>query len=138
VVIDLGNEWHFNNIVYKEQVASQSLDQQEVANEISATHRYNQLLSDSKFALCPEGAGPNTLRLWEAIAVGCIPVLFDKELLFPDIISEELVKLCVFWQSDTIGAEFYQMLNAFPEGELQRRSDSLIKLYERAEQITCF
>ena len=32
------------------------------------------------FALCPAGAGPNTLRPCEAMAVGSIPVLIGFEL----------------------------------------------------------
>lgn len=41
-------------------------------------------LKSSKFILCPRGWGAGTIRFWEAIQSGCIPVLFDDLDLPPD------------------------------------------------------
>ncbi len=72
-VIDVGRGWHFEGVVYGHQIAGQALaDSYMIDDSVAA---YNRLLSESVFALCPSGAGPNTLRLWEALAVGAIPVL---------------------------------------------------------------
>ncbi len=68
-----------------EQVAGERLSEAECAAEQAATRRYNQLLSDSVFSLCPEGAGPNTLRLWESLAVGAIPVVIVEDWVWPSI-----------------------------------------------------
>lgn len=38
---------------------------------------YRNTLLSSKFCLCPSGTGPNTIRLWEAIGAGCIPVIIS-------------------------------------------------------------
>ncbi len=72
-VIEVGSGWHFEGVVYGHQIAGQDLRQSYAIDD--SVLRYNRLLSDSVFALCPSGAGPNTLRLWEALAVGAIPVL---------------------------------------------------------------
>ncbi|MEI6029533.1 MAG: exostosin family protein [Synechococcaceae cyanobacterium ELA739] len=47
--------------------------------------RYNKLLSDSIFSLCPGGAGSNPARFWESMAVGSIPVLLDDKLELPEL-----------------------------------------------------
>lgn len=39
---------------------------------------FAQSLRSSKFVLCPRGWGRGTIRFWEAIQAGCVPVVFDK------------------------------------------------------------
>ena len=85
VLVDLGNEWHFNKIVYEEQVLSKPISADDARKHEDRTVRYNRTLSDSVFSLCPEGAGPNTLRVWESMAVGSIPVIFADDWIPPDI-----------------------------------------------------
>lgn len=38
---------------------------------------YREVLRTTKFALCPPGTGPSTLRLFEAMSLGCIPIIFN-------------------------------------------------------------
>jgi hypothetical protein len=79
--IKITDEWHFNRTVYQDQVeglifqATDSIDYSVLS--------YNSILTNSKFALCPAGAGRNTIRFWEALAVGTVPVLFDELFEFP-------------------------------------------------------
>jgi hypothetical protein len=37
----------------------------------------------SVFALCPSGSGPNSIRLWEALGYGAIPVILADRLWLP-------------------------------------------------------
>lgn len=75
-------QWHFENIVYHHQVHGVPLPADRSA-EHAERLAYNQLLTDSVFSLCPAGAGPNTLRLWESLAVGSIPVLLGPQPELP-------------------------------------------------------
>lgn len=137
IVVELNGEWHFNQIVYGHQVEKKHMDDRmPVALEPDAA-RYNRLMSDSKMSLCPEGAGPNTLRLWESIAVGCVPVLFSRSVLFPARHSEDLVRLCLFWDGRDLGQEFYDWLTAWSDEELEERSLQLRALYSYIEKLTC-
>jgi len=75
-------EWHFNNTVYS--------DAQSEAGEVDTsklhernTTDYNHLLIDSTFSLCPSGSGPNSIRFWEALATGSIPILLSDKLDLP-------------------------------------------------------
>ena len=44
---------------------------------------YAATLQNSCFALCPSGSGPNSIRLWEALGYGSIPVILSDELQLP-------------------------------------------------------
>jgi hypothetical protein len=52
---------------------------------------YIDILTKSKISLCPMGTGPSTLRLFESMSVGSIPVIFNK-LKLPDEIKK-MVKI---------------------------------------------
>jgi len=71
--IKIKKMWHFNDLVYNKQI-NLEVDGFKNENENSLIE-YNQVLSNSQFSLCPLGAGLNTLRLWESLAVGSIPVI---------------------------------------------------------------
>jgi len=92
--------WHYEKIVYQGQM--KALDEKSL-NELtdeSSVYFYNKTLSDSVFSLCPEGAGPNTIRIWESLAIGSIPVVISDSLEIPcpkgfkkDEITEIIVKV---------------------------------------------
>ena len=44
-------------------------------------------ISKSKFAICPRGCGIDTYRLWDCIALGCIPIVekYDSHEQFSDL-----------------------------------------------------
>jgi len=81
------DKWHFQNDVYKNQVSKQDITKSEKDLQNNNTQEYNKILLDSIFSLCPVGAGPNTIRLWESLGFGCIPIIIGNEyrLPFPDI-----------------------------------------------------
>ena len=47
--------------------------------------KYRDLMAVSKFSLCPRGTGPSTIRIWESLASGSIPVIYSDQLIMPDI-----------------------------------------------------
>jgi hypothetical protein len=47
--------------------------------------RYADRLGDSKISLCPRGTGPSTLRLFESLSVGSIPMVFNDIELPADL-----------------------------------------------------
>jgi hypothetical protein len=49
-----------------------------------ARSRYRELVGRSKFVLCPRGAGTASLRLFEALACGRVPVVLSDEWVPPD------------------------------------------------------
>jgi len=83
ILFELGSNWHFNPLVYEGQTLGRALTPAQHEHEANTTRRYNEVLSDSVFSLCPEGAGPNTIRLWESLAVGSIPVVLVNNWIWP-------------------------------------------------------
>ena len=82
-LLESRREWHFEQAVYREQVHGQCPDaarQTELAHEASS---YARTLQQSVFALCPSGSGPNSIRLWEALGYGTIPVILADSLALP-------------------------------------------------------
>lgn len=135
VKIMLNNEWFYNEVVYDEQVTNKNLSAELIKNKQTETISYNETLSDSIFSLCPKGAGPNTLRLWESIAVGSIPVLFcdDLALLHETKLGQTLKNLLVF---QTIDNSLFDRLRKVKNK--QSVSNALIEIYGRFSNMTCF
>lgn len=81
----LNNKWFYQNIVYKQQIEGKFITSEEQLQTDNDTIKYNETLSNSIFALCPEGTGPNTIRLWESMSVGTIPVIYSDDWVPPSI-----------------------------------------------------
>jgi hypothetical protein len=52
-----------------------------------ARSRYREVLGRSKFVLCPHGAGTSSLRLFEALACGRVPVVLSDQWVPPNSID---------------------------------------------------
>ena len=83
IIVNTG-QWHFNNAVYSE-MQNNKLQVKETDAQKANTIVYNKLLSKSRFSLCPSGSGPNSIRFWESLAVGAIPVLLADTLELPEL-----------------------------------------------------
>lgn len=79
-------EWHFNDIVYSSK-QNKTNQFQYNRDHIQKTDQYNQLLLDSRYCLCPSGSGPNSIRFWEALGSGSIPILLADTLALPENID---------------------------------------------------
>lgn len=74
------DDWHYKKIVYRHQVLNRAPKDADGRPEpglvdAAASAQFCDVLYDSTFALCPSGTGPNSIRLWEAIMAGSIPVI---------------------------------------------------------------
>lgn len=78
-------KWHFEVDVYECQINNSSVDSTWISNQKSMLNEYIDSLSKTAFVLCPSGAGPNTIRYWEAIAFGRVPVLLSDTWDPPNI-----------------------------------------------------
>ena len=76
-------DWHLNKLVYNEK---QNFKHELNLNDehINKTKYYNELLINSQYTLAPSGTGPNSIRFWEALGAGSIPVLLADTLELPE------------------------------------------------------
>ena len=132
ICIQNTGDWHFNQLVYH---PSQNSELMENTSDIhkQKTEVYNKTLLSSRYSLCPSGSGPNSIRLWESLAVGSIPVLLADTLELPYhplwensivVVPEKNIK-----KIDSI----LEQISSHKEEEMRRNA---IKLYQYYR--TCF
>jgi len=108
-------DWHFNCDVYgggQEQNGKLNEDEKHKIK----TKLYNSMLLDSRYTLAPSGSGPNSIRFWEALGAGSIPVLLADTLELPkhDLWDKAIVRI--------------------KESELDKLDDILSKISEKEEK----
>lgn len=103
-VIDTG-QWHFDN-----------KDKEKNSKD------YLNDLKDSKIILCPRGTGPSTIRLWESIASGCVPLVVSNNYKFPSIPEVDWEKICIILKEEHLTL-IDLVINNFTEERLQRMQD---------------
>jgi len=137
-VVRVNEKWHFEDVVYRHQVAGAPLaDTYRIDDSVA---EYNRVLSESVFALCPAGAGPNTLRLWEALAVGAVPVLLGPAPRLPQGGSLEPIdwERIVVRVADGQISALPTILRGIPPDEIRRRQRMGMEAYAKTRQQRCF
>lgn len=120
----IGN-WHFDNVVYnKLQNSEYTLNESDSDKE--RTVKYNKLLLESRYSLCPSGSGPNSIRFWESLAVGSIPILLADTLELPphELWNDAIVRL-----PEIKLKELPLILSSISEEKEQEMRKNCIKLY---------
>jgi len=108
--------WHFEKAVYG---GDESIIEDKLAS-------YNQLLLDSRFSLCPSGSGPNSIRFWECLATGSIPVLMSDKL---DLSKHDLWPESIVIMEEKDVERIEEILREIsPEDEKKMRANCL-KIY---------
>ena len=121
----IGN-WHFENVVYnKLQNSKYALNESDSDKE--RTVKYNKLLLDSRYSLCPSGSGPNSIRFWESLAVGSIPVLLADTLELP---SHELWDKAIVRIPENKLEELPKILSTISEEKEDEMRKNCMKLYK--------
>jgi hypothetical protein len=67
------DNWHYHKVVYDLQVRGKASG--DAVEDTSAAEQFRTSLRNTVFSLCPSGSGPNSIRLWESIGAGAIPVV---------------------------------------------------------------
>jgi hypothetical protein len=75
--------WHFGRAVYEEQIKGVPAGDEQLLMERRHADEYLRAIKDSWFTLCPSGSGPNTIRIFESLCLGTIPVILTRDLRLP-------------------------------------------------------
>lgn len=88
------DSWHYNKIVYEHQINKKPESDKLI--DTDASEQFKSILKRSIFSLCPSGSGPNSIRLWESIGFGSIPVILADTYLPPGNLAlwDEAVVYC--------------------------------------------
>lgn len=137
IYLEITDRWHLESSVYEIQVKGEPAN---LSNEYRRTFLYNEILSNSKFSFCPPGAGSNTIRFWESLAMGVIPVLFDDFLKLPEIplsLNLSWEDCVVFCDSKEISF-LPQILSNYDNDKLSFMSTNCSLVYSVLFMKTCF
>ena len=118
--------WHYNNIVYSNK-QNNDKELNENNTHINNTKEYNKLLLDSRFSLCPSGSGPNSIRLWESLAIGSIPILLADTLELP---IHELWDKSILRIKECDISKIPELLKAIDENKEKEMRNNCIELYK--------
>lgn len=112
-------EWHFQGMVYKGQSGT----------SLELEDEYKMALAHSKFSLCPSGSGPNSIRIWESMSYGSIPVILADTLVMPTIRTMPWTDAVIFWKESDI-AGLYEYLKAITVEEMEAKSKACLTLFD--------
>jgi Exostosin family/Capsular polysaccharide synthesis protein len=90
-------QWHFEKHVYHEQMRGIQMTEEDINKLKHNKDVFQSELARSRYSLCPSGSGPNSIRLWESMQCGAIPVILSDTLRMPrhDTISWEYAIITV-------------------------------------------
>ncbi len=81
-VIERGS-WHYQKIVYDAQILQRGGADALAGENDTEAAAFREIMDESTFTLCPSGTGPNSIRLWEAMLNGSIPVILSDRWAAP-------------------------------------------------------
>lgn len=139
VIVEIDDEWHFNKDVFGKQTGALKIDEAHTPITNNDVHVYNDLLCRSTFSLCPEGAGINTIRLWESLAVGAIPVIIVSKSGIPMLyrLHPELHKCCLLVFRDN-APNVFSYLRSIPKTVIKEKRALCRKVYAEIKNQTTF
>lgn len=112
--VELKESCHFNKTIYKTHVTTENFE----PTSLQSDEMYAEILSETIFALCPSGTGPNSIRLWEAIHAEVIPVI-PADAFIPPGSGSLWEEACIFVK----------------ESEIEKLPDILLALYSQPALI---
>jgi len=119
--VKIKNKWHFYDEVYSNQIFKKNVF---IDNKLEE-EIFSELLLNSKFSLCPGGSGPNSIRLWESLSYGCIPVILSNEHKLPNFINWN--DFCILYNDRDID-HLYEYLNSFSQEKIDLMKKKCIKI----------
>jgi hypothetical protein len=122
-IIRVKQEWHFHDAVYNEQIKMKNFH-----CEVPHDESYKKLLSESVFSLCPSGTGPGSIRFWESLSHGSIPVMLSNDARLPDFVEWD--KCCVFHDDRELDS-LYETLKKIPPDEITMMKNLAIEVYQK-------
>lgn len=137
IYMQINDEWFLNDIVYENQIHKYNISESYLDQHQFETIKYNQILSDSIFSLCPEGAGPNTIRLGESMSVGSIPVLFENNWTRPAVKNIGWDDFSITIPKKDIDHTF-EILDIVSLSRIEEMRINAINAYNQVRLQTCF
>jgi len=111
VIIIKRNNWHFyQNTQQKEQEKKE----------------YQDILARSRFSICPRGTGASTIRFWESLQAGSIPVLISDAMVLPDLFDWNS---CIIRVAEDEVTNIYEILSKISLKQEKEMRENCLRCY---------
>ena len=137
IVYKLNDKWFYDQVYYDKEIKKIELPLEIFEDYNNRTKEYNRILSDSVFSFCPCGTGPNTIRLWESLSVGTIPVIFGDSWISPQCPDLSWSDFAVIIEEKEIN-DTVNILRSIPKDKILKMQINTINAYKFFRQMTCF
>lgn len=135
IYFELTDEWFFQSLVYENQVKGNPVALK--GSHFDRVLKYNQTLSQSVFSLCPEGSGPSSIRLWESLAMGVIPVLFENDWFAPQLPKMPWTEFSITIKTKDL-PETVEILRSYTTEQIEKMRLNCFEAYKQFRIKTCF
>jgi len=136
-IYELTDKWFYQKYVFDYQTKNMPWTYQDNQILESQQKRYNEILSNSIFSLCPEGAGPNTLRVWESLSVGVIPVIYSDTWEPPKLNKYEWESFSIRIPMNEYSKTLDILLSITPE-QIKNMQMNALNAYKAFNELICF
>lgn len=127
--VKVKNKWNFDDIVYSHQIRKKNVDMKIVISNMESNKKsFQDLIINSTFSLCPGGSGPNSIRLWESLSFGAIPVILSNSHKLPEFINWN--EFCVVYDENNISG-LYDYLKSFDTTTITTMRNKCLLMYEK-------
>lgn len=113
VLLNRGKTWHF-------YLKDEQLEQNQ--------QEYQDILARTRFALCPRGTGASTIRFWESLQAGSIPVLIADDMRLPSFFDWSK---CIIRVKENQVHLIPEMLEEISQEKEQEMRDWCLKAYNK-------
>jgi len=86
--------------------------------QLKYSTKYKEILCNTKFSLCPPGTGVSTIRLYESMAAGSIPVILNN-VKVPKIVEDYVIRV------QTLN----DVINLQPQDNTAQKAEQLKEIY---------
>jgi hypothetical protein len=113
-------EWHYESVVYRNTTSA----------DITTEEEYQNALRESKFSLCPSGTGPNSIRIWESMSFGSIPIILADTLVLPELKDVNWNDYFIIWKEKDIDT-LYDYIKTIKPEKIDEMCQKNIELYNK-------
>ena len=126
------DKWQYNDDVYTSQVWNQDIPEMQRYLNLEKQKYYEYILSNSRFSLCPSGAGPNSIRLFESLSCGSIPVILSDALQLPQVKTVDWSECVITVPED----EYHNLRLILKDIPLSRERDMSMNCVEAYKHVS--
>ena len=121
-VVKQRKHWHFQADASQRQAEKQE---------------YQETLARSRFSICPRGTGPGTLRFWESLQAGAIPVLISDALQLPETFDWNSCIVRIAERDTQSIPEILQQISLDREQQMRRRCLQASREHSGENFVSC-